>query len=175
MNLKSCDSSCRLGKGPLLLTRPGWNTSFEKKVCSVSTVRLMLPAGFSSLVLAVNLTKSMILLHAWLARLEVRTNQQSLVAVCNSHCLTAEQFPRPELETAIHEIVKDAPRLLQALVSRLSLSLRCCYTSHIWCPALPVLYQTPIVGPCRSTTACSAGGFSPYLDRWNCANASCSS
>jgi hypothetical protein len=37
----------------------------------------------------------MILLHAWLARLE---------------------FPRPELETTIHEIVKEAPRLLQALI-----------------------------------------------------------
>jgi hypothetical protein len=42
-----------------------------------------------------HLTKSMILLYGWLARLE---------------------FPRPELEATIHEMVKDAPRLLQALI-----------------------------------------------------------
>ena len=47
------------------------------------------------------------------------------VVAVRSHCirsqcirgLTSLQFPRPELETTVHEMVKDAPRLLQALVS----------------------------------------------------------
>lgn len=45
---------------------------------------------------------------------------RSLTAVCVWVLLP--QFPRPELETTIHEIVKEAPRLLQALVSTLGWS-----------------------------------------------------